>query len=58
MVDRLIKAGHLKQYIRSEVRVGDTSRSQNSETLRAPIASRAVINYIHEGLLDEKYDSK
>ena len=58
MVERLIKEGHLKQYIPSEVGVGNTSRSQNSETPKAPIASRAVINYIHEGLLDEEYDSK
>ena len=58
MVERLIKAGHLKQYICSKVKVGNTSRSQNSETFRALITSRVVINYIHEGLLDEEYDSK
>ena len=58
LVERLIKEGHLKQYIPSEVGVGNTSRSQNSETFRAPITSRVVINYIHEGLLDEEYDSK
>ena len=58
MVERLIKARHLKQYIRSETRVGETSLSRTSGTPRAPIFPRVVINYIHGGPLDEEYDSK
>ena len=58
LVERLIKAGHLKQYVRSEARVGDTSQSCDSRTSRAPVAPRAVINYIHGEPLDEEYDSK
>ena len=58
LVERLIKAGHLKQYVRSEARVGDTSRSCDSETSSALVAPRAVINYIHGEPLDEEYDSK
>ena len=58
LVERLIKAGSLKQYVHSEARVGDTSRSCDSETSSALVAPRAVINYIHEGPLDKEYDSK
>ena len=58
LVERLIKAGHLKQYVRSEARVWDTSQSCDSRTSRAPVAPRAVINYIHGEPLDEEYDSK
>ena len=58
LVKRLIKAGHLKQYIRSEARGGETSQSRTSETARAPIVPSAVINYINGGPLDEEYDSK
>ena len=58
LVERLIKAGHLKQYLRSEARVRDTSRSRDSGTFRAPTAPKAVINYIHRGPLDEEYNSK
>nr|CAN69666.1 hypothetical protein VITISV_013633 [Vitis vinifera] len=58
LVERLIKAGHPKQYIRSEARVGDTSRSRNSGTPKTPITPRVVINYIHGGPLNKEYDSK
>ena len=58
LVERLIKAGHLKQYLRSEARVRDTPQNHDSRTTRAPVAPKAVINYIHGGPLDEKYNSK
>ena len=58
LVERLIKAGHLKQYICLEARGMETSRNRTSRTLKALIAPRAVINYIHGGPLDEEYDSK
>ena len=58
LVERLIKVRHLKQYVRSKARVGDTSRSRDSGTSRALVAPRDVINYIHGGPLDEEYDSK
>ena len=54
LVERLIKAGHLKQYLRSEARVRDTSQSRDSGTFRAPTALKVVINYIHGGPLDEE----
>ena len=58
LVERLINVGHLKQYLRSDARVRDTSRNHNSGTSRIPAAPKAVINYIHGGPLDEEYDSK
>ena len=58
LVERLIKAGHLKQYLRSEARVRDTPQNRDSRTTRAPVAPKAIINYIHGGPLDEKYNSK
>ncbi|RVW59441.1 hypothetical protein CK203_110190 [Vitis vinifera] len=38
LVERLIKVRHLKQYVRSKARVGDTSRSRDSGTSRALVA--------------------
>ncbi|XP_034707008.1 uncharacterized protein LOC117930459 [Vitis riparia] len=58
LVEKLIRAKHLKQYIRSGARRGETSRSQASGAPSSPIVPRVVINYIHGGLLDEEYDSK
>ena len=58
LVEKLIKAGHLKQYLRSDARVRDTPRNRDSGTPRIPTAPKAIINYIHGGPLDEEYDSK
>ncbi|RVX18608.1 hypothetical protein CK203_006562 [Vitis vinifera] len=58
LVEKLIRAGHLNQYVHLGARGGEISRSQASEAPSAPIAPRAVINYIHGGPLDEYYDSK
>ncbi|XP_010663850.1 uncharacterized protein LOC104882395 [Vitis vinifera] len=57
-VEKLIKAGHLKQYLRSKARGRDASRNHNSGTPRAPAAPKVIINYINGGLFDEEYDSK
>ncbi|RVW47302.1 hypothetical protein CK203_089670 [Vitis vinifera] len=58
LVERLIKAGHLKQYLRSDAGSIDASRNHNSGAPRAPAAPKAVINYINGGPSDEEYDSK
>ena len=58
LVERLIKAGHLMQYLCSEARVRDTPQNHDSETSRTPIGPKAVINYIHRGPLDKEYNSK
>ena len=57
-MERLIKVGHLKQYLRSDARVRDTPRNCDSGTPRTLIAPKAIINYIHGGPLDEEYNSK
>ena len=58
LVERLIRAGHLKQYLRSDAEGRDASRNLNSGAPRVPIAPKAIINYIDGGLMDEEYDSK
>ncbi|RVX12434.1 hypothetical protein CK203_011822 [Vitis vinifera] len=58
LVERLIKAGHLKQYLRSDNEEG----THPNITTRAPRAQpqppKAVINYINGGPSDEEYDSR
>ena len=58
LVEKLIKVGHLKQYVRSGARSGETSRNQAFAAPSALVVPKAVINYIHGGPLDEEYNSK
>ncbi|RVX20873.1 Transposon Ty3-I Gag-Pol polyprotein [Vitis vinifera] len=58
LVERLIKAGHLKQYLRSDAGGKNASHNHNTGALKAPPAPKAVINYINGGPSDEEYDSK
>ena len=58
LVERLIRAGHLKQYLRSDARGTDASRNPNSGAPRVPVAPKAIISYINGGPMDEEYDSK
>ena len=58
LVERLIRAGHLKQYVRSDARGRDASRNPNFGAPRVPVAPKAIINYIKGGPMDEEYDSK
>ncbi|XP_034694093.1 uncharacterized protein LOC117920593 [Vitis riparia] len=58
LVERLIKAGHLKQYLRSNARGRDASRNHNSGTPKAPAAPKAIINYINGSPSDEEHNSK
>ena len=56
MVEDLLKAGHLKQYVRTAPKGEGSSHGRGP---RAPTALvRAVINYIHGGPLDDEYSSK
>ncbi|XP_034692337.1 uncharacterized protein LOC117919297 [Vitis riparia] len=58
LVERLIKAGHLRQYLRSDARDGDASRGRDSGAPMAPAGPKAVINYINGGPSDEELNSK
>ena len=58
MVERLIRAGHLKQYLRSDARGRDASRNPNFGAPRVPIAPKVIINCIDGGPMDEEYNFK
>ena len=58
MVEKLIKAGHLKQYLCSGAGERDVPQNRNSGAPRAPTAPKAVISYINGGPSDEEYDSR
>ena len=60
MVERIIKAGHLRRYIR-EVDRGEESAPTANRTaagIAAPSESRPTINYILGGSFDDQYQSK
>ena len=57
-MEKLIKGGHLKQYVRSEGKSGETSQGPATVTPTTFVAPRVVINYIHGGPLDKEYNSK
>nr|CAN71503.1 hypothetical protein VITISV_021014 [Vitis vinifera] len=58
LVERLIKAGHLKQYLRSNAGGKVTSQHHDRGAPKAPTAPKAVINYINGDPSDEEYDSR
>nr|CAN62122.1 hypothetical protein VITISV_016419 [Vitis vinifera] len=58
LVEKLIKAGHLKQYVRSDAGGKVTSQHHNPEAPRAPTVPKAIINYINGGPSNEEYDSR
>lgn len=58
LVEKLMRAGYLRQYILSE---GKNEESSQNPITTAPATFaplRVVINYIHGGPLDEEYNSK
>ena len=58
LVEKLIKAGHLKQYLRSDAGGRGAPQNHNSGAPRASAATKVVINYINGDPSDEEYDSK
>ncbi|KAL6318399.1 hypothetical protein AAG906_041160 [Vitis piasezkii] len=56
LVEKLMRVGHLKQYLYSMLELETFPKSQ-LRSLQDP-NPKAVINYIHGGPLDEEYDSK
>ena len=60
LVERLIKAGHLKRYVREGDRGAKSGPSADKITTVevAPSESRLAINYILEVPIDDRYQSK
>ncbi|XP_059589943.1 uncharacterized protein LOC132252767 [Vitis vinifera] len=58
LVEKLIRAGHLKQYLPSDAGGKNASQNHNTGAPRAPATPKVVINYINGGPSDEEYDSK
>ncbi|KAL6330563.1 hypothetical protein AAG906_040494 [Vitis piasezkii] len=58
LVEKLIRVGHLKQYICSKWRRARTNQDPDAQTLTASTTPRAMINYIHGEPVNEEYNSK
>ena len=60
MVERLIKAGHLRRYVREVDRWAESAPTADRITTGgvAPLESRPAINYILGGPFDDQYQSK
>ncbi|KAL6338705.1 hypothetical protein AAG906_023854 [Vitis piasezkii] len=58
LVERLIKVGHLKQYVRATGGQSEAARDLAAQVPTSLAAPRAIINYIHGGPVDKKYNSK
>lgn len=58
LVKRLIRVGHVKQYVRTTGEQRKTTRDLASQVPTTSVAPKVVINYIHGGPVDEKYNSK
>ena len=57
-MERLIKTRHLKQYICTTSGQREMTRDLAIQVPTTSTAPKAAINYIHGGLVDEKYNSK
>ena len=58
LVERLIRAEHLKQYVRTTGGQRETTQDLVVQALASSAIPRVVINYIHRGPVDERYNSK
>ena len=58
LVERLIKVGHLKQYVCTASGQREPPRDLVGQAPTTSAAPRAVINYIHGDLINDKYNSK
>ncbi|XP_034699385.1 uncharacterized protein LOC117924780 [Vitis riparia] len=56
MIEELLKAGHLKQYVRTVPKGGESPHNRGPRAPATPI--RAMINYIYGGPLDAECNSK
>ena len=58
LVERLIRVRHLKQYVCATGGQRKTTQDLATQGPTTSAALRAVIKYIHGGLVNEKYNSK
>ena len=58
LVEKLVRVERLRQYVHLEGKNGVTSQSPTTTTPVASTAPRVVINYIHDGPINEEYNSK
>ncbi|RVX02293.1 hypothetical protein CK203_028439 [Vitis vinifera] len=58
LVEKLVRVGHLRQYIHSEGKSEETSQSLATTTPITSATPRVVINCIHGGPVDEEYNFK
>ena len=58
LVEKLIRAGYLKQYVHLEEKRGEVARNLATTTSPTSATLRAIINYINGGPIDEEYNSK
>ena len=58
MVEKLIKVGHLKQYVHTTGGQRETVQELAIQALAFLAVLRVVINYIHGGFVDDRDNSK
>ena len=60
MIERLIRVGHLRRFIREPTRTAETAPTSNRVVVAAEHSSelRPTINFILGGLVDDQYQSK
>lgn len=58
LVEKLVRAKHLRQYVCLEGKNGESSQNSVTKPLTTFAAPRVMVNYIHGGPLDKEYDSK
>ena len=54
-MEKLIKSKHLKQYVWAYNGQDEMAQEASEGAPTSPTIPRAVINYIHGGLVDDKY---
>ena len=58
LVEKLIKAGHLKHYVRITSRQKETSQELAVQAPTSLVVPRVVINYIHGSPVHDRHSSK
>ncbi|RVW31261.1 hypothetical protein CK203_082849 [Vitis vinifera] len=58
LVEKLIKAKYLKQYVRTTRKQREATPKAIVQAPASPKAPKVIINYIHEGSIDDKHSSR